>query len=154
LSNKISLRVALTIICAAIALSVFSSIGLRETKASGPLMLKDGPKGSAKANGKCPGPYECDSQTCQRCTPLSVTLPQGAQVVRIECWGTKTMPNPQPTWLDDPQKSIRYDPCDTSYDYSDFHGVTQSSNVVSGTFRNWASGIDRYVELRVYYTLP
>jgi hypothetical protein len=143
-------RVSAVILAAALV----ASIGAQHATAQKLLMLKDGPRGSAKVGSQCNGPMECSPANCQRCTQFSVSLPRNAQVQRIECWGTKTLPGPKASWLEHPNKSVQYARCETSYEYSDFTDVRQQGNVVTGTFRNWASGIDRYAEIRVYYTLP
>jgi hypothetical protein len=116
-----------------------------------------GPYGSGKVSGNCPGPYSCSNPRCERCTPIDLHLPRTAAVSDIKCIGTKTLPHPDPSWLGDPAKSLQYGPnlgtfCTGTYDYSDFNVQwAVSSEVVSGYFRNWSNGIDRWVEVKVTY---
>src|SRR5688572_15846977 len=109
--------------------------------------LDDGPRGFGKTSCNSEVPLECNQNSfsetpgiCPRCGHFQVTLPATATVVRIECWGTKTLPNPQASWLQpiDTSKAIQYTPCGKAYDKSDFYQVQQNSNVVRGDFRNWS----------------
>jgi hypothetical protein len=117
-----------------------------------------GPFLSAKVGGSCPGPFSCNDPHCERCTPIDIHLPRTAGVHDVKCIGTRWLPNPDPSWLNDPTKSFQYGPnlrtwCSGASDYSDFLVIwTGNPQVASGYFRNWAGDIDRYVEVKVTYS--